>query len=166
MTSQSAHISIVPFEPEYTTSIINLIVSIQREEYGLPITAQDQPDLHDIPHFYQKGKGNFWVALYQNTVVGTIAILDIGRGQGALRKMFVNRDFRGSAYGTAKLLLTTLLDWSKTHQISEIYLGTTDKFLAAHRFYEKSGLKEISKSELPKQFPVMKIDTKFYKYKR
>jgi N-acetylglutamate synthase-like GNAT family acetyltransferase len=164
MASQDTHISIIPFIPEYTTSVINLIVAIQREEFGLTITAQDQPDLHDIPHFYQTGKGNFWIALHQQTVIGSIALLDIGAGQADLRKMFVHREFRGSVYGTAKLLLTTLLEWAKTHRISEIYLGTTAKFLAAHRFYEKNGFTEISQAELPEQFPVMSVDTRFYQY--
>jgi GNAT superfamily N-acetyltransferase len=164
MPSQDAGISIVPFTPAYTASVISLIVSIQREEFGLAITSQDQPDLHDVPDFYQTGRGNFWIALYQGSVVGSIALLDIGHNQAALRKMFVQREFRGSTHGTARLLLTTLLDWAKAHQVSEIYLGTTAKFLAAHRFYEKNGFTEISKSQLPAQFPVMNVDTKFYRY--
>lgn len=164
MTSQNRPISIIPFIPEYTTSVINLIVSIQREEFGLNITAQDQPDLHEIPHFYQTGKGNFWIALHQQRVVGSIALLDIGAGQAALRKMFVHRDFRGPVYGTAQLLLTALLDWAKTHQIGQIYLGTTAKFLAAHRFYEKNGFTELAQADLPAQFPIMSVDTKFYQY--
>ena len=164
MPSHDASISIVPFTPEYTASVISLIVSIQREEFGLAITAQDQPDLHDIPNFYQTGQGNFWIALHQQTVVGSIALLDIGHGQAALRKMFVQREFRGSTYGTARRLLTTLLDWAKAHRIGEIYLGTTAKFLAAHRFYEKNGFTELSKSQLPAQFPIMNVDAKFYRY--
>jgi GNAT superfamily N-acetyltransferase len=164
MPSQDIGISIVPFTPEYAASVISLIVSIQREEFGLDITSEDQPDLHDIPNFYQTGRGNFWIALHQRNVVGSIALLDIGHNQAALRKMFVQREFRGSTYGTARLLLTTLLDWAKAHQIGEIYLGTTVKFLAAHRFYEKNGFTELSKSQLPTQFPIMNVDTKFYRY--
>ncbi len=38
-------------------------------------------------HFDQTGKGNFWVALYDDKVVGTISFLDIGNHQVALRKM-------------------------------------------------------------------------------
>jgi RimJ/RimL family protein N-acetyltransferase len=47
--------------------------------------------------------------------------------------------------------------------VTEIYLGTTAEFLAAHRFYEKNGFKEIAKSQLPPAFPIMAVDTKFYK---
>ena len=36
-------------------------------------------------------------------------------------------------------MLDTLLRWCGEHAIDEVYLGTTAKFLAAHRFYEKNG---------------------------
>ena len=44
-----------------------------------------------------------------------------------------------------------------------ILLGTTEKFLAAQRFYEKNGFTEIQKDALPPKFPVMTVDVKFYK---
>jgi N-acetylglutamate synthase-like GNAT family acetyltransferase len=48
--------------------------------------------------------------------------------------------------------------------ITEIYLGTTEKFIRAQRFYENNGFIEIQKQELPKNFPVMDVDVKFYKF--
>ena len=88
----------------------------------------------------------------------------MGKGQAALRKMFVKEQFRGSMHSVAPRLLQVLLDWCKRHNVSKIYLGTTSKFLAAHRFYEMNGFLEIKQSELPVSFPVMSVDTKFYKY--
>jgi hypothetical protein len=46
--------------------------------------------------------------------------------------------------------------------VREIYLGTTARFLPAHRFYEKNGFREITRSELAERFPVIAVDTKFY----
>ncbi len=120
--------------------------------------------MKNIPEYYQKGNGNFWVALHNDKVVGTVSLLDIGGNLVALRKMFVNRDYRGREIGTAQKLLEISLNWAITHGIRKIYLGTTPQFLAAHRFYEKNGFKEISKRDLPETFPIMKVDTKFYKY--
>ena len=144
--------------------VVDLIVSIQQKEFNIPITAEDQPDLSDIPDYYQKNHGNFWVALHNESVVGTISLLDIGNDQSALRKMFVHQHYRGPEKGTARSLLKTLLDWAKSRKLREIYLGTTPFFLAAHRFYEKNGFIEILKKDLPKAFPLMEVDTKFYKY--
>lgn len=154
---------VVPFRPEFENQVVDLILEIQRAEFGMSISAQDQPDLARIPSFYQVRHGNFWVALSGDEVVGTISLLDIGASQGALRKMFVRRDFRGGEFGTAKRLLDTLIAWSAADRIHEIFLGTTPRFLAAHRFYEKNGFDEIAKSLLPKAFPVMEVDTKFYR---
>ncbi|MGE5677932.1 MAG: GNAT family N-acetyltransferase, partial [Pseudomonadota bacterium] len=81
---------------------------------------------------------------------------------GALRKMFVNPEYRGKLYNTAGLLLSELLTWARQQGMGEIYLGTTDKFLAAHRFYEKKGFDLIDRKMLPEAFPVMKVDTRFY----
>lgn len=158
----SAPLSVVRFVPEYAGGVAGLIVPIQREEFGIPITWVDQPDLADIPGFYQRGAGNFWVALSDGIVVGSVALLDIGNSQAALRKMFVAPAYRGREYGTAGLLLDELLAWSGSHGLREIFLGTTAKFLAAHRFYEKNGFREIDRAALPAAFPVMKVDTKFY----
>lgn len=45
-----------------------------------------------------------------------------------------------------------------------IVLGTTPQFVAAHRFYEKNGFIKIDPAELPKSFPVLAVDKKFYQY--
>lgn len=153
---------VAPYAGENPDAIYDLILPIQREEFGVAITREAQPDLADIPAFYQQGNGNFWLAARSGTVVGTIALKDIGNGQAALRKMFVRRQERGS--GVAKALLDTALAWARTRGVTDIFLGTTALYLAAHRFYEKNGFVEIDKSDLPATFPVMSVDTKFYRY--
>jgi N-acetylglutamate synthase-like GNAT family acetyltransferase len=47
--------------------------------------------------------------------------------------------------------------------LNEIFLGTTEKFLAAHRFYEKHGFVQVDKADLPEAFLFMKVDTRFYR---
>jgi GNAT superfamily N-acetyltransferase len=153
---------VAPYGGENPDAIYDLILPIQREEFGVAITREAQPDLADIPAFYQQGHGNFWLAVRSGAVVGTIALKDIGNGQVALRKMFVRRQERGS--GVAKALLDTALVWARARGVTDIFLGTTALYLAAHRFYEKNGFVEIDKSDLPGTFPVMAVDTKFYHY--
>jgi N-acetylglutamate synthase-like GNAT family acetyltransferase len=155
-------LEILPFSAEHGRQVGSLISQIQREEFGIPITLEAQPDLNDVEGFYQQQHGNFWVAISEGKVIGTIALLDLGNGQGALRKMFVERAHRGAGSGVAQRLLETLLAWCESKGVRELYLGTTAKFLAAHRFYEKTGFVEIDKSALPASFPIMTVDTKFY----
>jgi N-acetylglutamate synthase-like GNAT family acetyltransferase len=153
---------IEPFAGQYNAQIIQLISNIQQNEFNLPITPQDQPDLSQIPQFYQQAAGNFWLARLDNQVVGCVALVDIGNGQAALRKMFVQQEFRGSEYKIADRLLKKLLAWSEEQSLKEIYLGTTTAFTAAHRFYEKNGFSPVAREDLPKTFPIMGVDSIFY----
>jgi len=156
-------IEVVPFISEHGDGVVDVILPIQRAEFEIPITLEDRPDLRDVSGFYQRRAGNFWVALAGGEVVGTIALLDIGERRGALRKMFVAAEHRGAARGVAAKLLETLLHWCRERGIDGIFLGTTAKYLAAHRFYEKNGFVEIEVGELPAWFPIMAVGTKFYR---
>src|SRR5690625_7974806 len=71
---------------ENHSQVVDLILQIQQQEYNISITKDDQPDLFTVEKYYQTGNGNFWVALYDKKVVGTISLLDIGNNQVALRK--------------------------------------------------------------------------------
>jgi N-acetylglutamate synthase-like GNAT family acetyltransferase len=156
-------IRIAPFEERYRDDVGQLIVSIQQREFDIPITYDQQPDLRDIPGFYQHHAGQFWLALAGERVVGSIALLDIGDRLGALRKMFVAADCRGPGAGVARRLLDALLDHARARGLRTIYLGTTDKFLAAHRFYEKHGFELVEPATLPASFPRMSVDSRFYR---
>ena len=158
-----ADVQIVPYEDRHLAGIRDLIVPIQRNEFGFSITYEDQPDLHDIPGFYRRGGGGFWVAVDGPEVVGSIALVDIGNAQGALRKMFVKQPYRGASHRIARHLLDRLLDHAAQRRIDEIFLGTTEKFRAAHRFYEKSGFTLVEERALPDRFPRMNVDTRFYR---
>ncbi|GAE25546.1 acetyltransferase [Halalkalibacter wakoensis JCM 9140] len=160
----SKDILVQEYSSNYQAHVLDLILHIQQVEYNISITEEDQPDLFVIDDYYQNGTGNFWIALNNEEVIGTISLLDIGEDQVALRKMFVHKNYRGQTYKTASLLLHTALTWARKQQLHAIYLGTTPQFLAAHRFYEKNGFSSISPGELPERFPVLEVDKKFYKY--
>ena len=157
-------ISIEEYRAEYQQEVVELILQIQQQEYGIQITTEDQPDLFEIESFYQKGNGNFFVAIRNNEVIGTISILDIENDQVALRKLFVKKEYRGSLYKTASSLLTRAMEYASEKSIKQIYLGTTPEFLAAHRFYEKNSFIQIYQEELPSKFPLVKVDRLFYQY--
>lgn len=151
-----------PFRPGDEDAVVGVILPIQREEFGIAITAADQPDLADIPAWYQTGAGQFWLAELDGQAVGTIALKDIGDGAVALRKMFVKPVARG-AIGTAQALLDTALTHARQQGVEAVWLGTTDAFKAAHRFYEKNGFGLVDAAILPAAFPRMAVDTRFYR---
>lgn len=155
---------ITPFGNHDTDEIVDLITAIQIQEFGVATSAEKQPDLRDIPGFYQQGSGNFWLAFIDGELAGTIAIKDVGDGVCALRKMFVKKEYRGKDRRVAAKLMQTLLGWSREKGVRELYLGTVDVYHAAHRFYEKNGFVEVARHEVPESVPLMDVDVKYYRY--
>ena len=147
---------------EHCGQIVNLILPIQQIEFNVPITLDGQPDLLDIERKYHKSGGNFWGAFTNGELTGTIGLIDTGHNTGAIRKMFVKKEFRGKEYGIAQQLLDTLLAYCNDHQIAKLYLGTVQQLKAAHRFYERNGFERINKAEMPTFFPFMQPDDTYY----
>ncbi|NVM66006.1 GNAT superfamily N-acetyltransferase [Mucilaginibacter sp. SG538B] len=146
----------------YCQQIIDIILPIQQIEFNVPITLEAQPDLLDIESNYHQTGGNFWGAIYNEQLVGTIALIAFGDNAAAIRKMFVLKEYRGKELGIAQLLLNNLIDYCKQNNIAHIYLGTVEMLKAAHRFYEKNGFTRLAKQDLPESFPLMAADTIFY----
>jgi GNAT superfamily N-acetyltransferase len=160
----SMSVIVRPFVAADADRVQRFVLAIQRDEFGVPVTLEEQPDLRDVPAYYQKDQGAFWVAMDGAELVGTIGLLDIGHRQGALRKMFVAPSHRGAAMGVGAALLRTCLAWAAARGMSDVLLGTTEQFRAAHRFYEKWGFVPVPREALPEYFPRMRLDTKFYRY--
>jgi GNAT superfamily N-acetyltransferase len=154
---------ITVYTKEFEQQVIEFILNIQQNEFGVPVTIADQPDLLDVENFYCKGKGNFWIATDNKKLIGSIALIDTGNRQSALRKMFVHKDYRGKDKGMGQQLLDHVIGWCRQKGIDEIYLGTFDKLLAAQKFYLKNGFVEVEKQSLPASFPLMQVDNMFFK---
>src|SRR3954463_2886771 len=101
---------IAPWTPADRDEGLAFIVAIQRGEFAIEITAEDQPDLSDVAGAYQAGGGEFWVARAGGEVAGTIAAIRIAADAVALRKMFVAAEHRGGS-GLAARLMETLVGW-------------------------------------------------------
>jgi GNAT superfamily N-acetyltransferase len=116
----------------------------------------------DIEANYIRPGGGFWGAIHEGELIGTIALIDTGHCAGALRKMFVKKEFRGKEPGVAQELLAILIEYCKEKGITDLYLGTVDMLKAAHRFYERNSFQRIKVEDLPSYFPRMMADNVFY----
>lgn len=158
----NAAITIEPLNNADCQSIVDLILPIQQVEFNVPVTLEGQPDLLDLETYYYATGGRFWGAFFDEELIGTIALISTGHKAGALRKMFVKREFRGKELGVARRLLQELLAFCRSRGINELYLGTVDMLKAAHRFYERNGFQRISEADLPPYFPRMAADNRYY----
>jgi len=155
-------IIIQPLDNRYCARIIDVILPIQQIEFNIPVTLEGQSDLLDIETYYIGTGGNFWGAFSQGKLVGTIALIATGHQAGAIRKMFVKKEFRGKDLGIAQQLFTTLVEYCKGPGIADLYLGTVEVLSAAQRFYERNGFHRMEKEQLPAYFPLMPADNVFY----
>ncbi len=146
------------YEPGDHAQVVDLVLPVQQQEFGIPITYEEQADLQDPLAFFG---GRFWVAVDGDRVLGCVGLLDVGEGTGVVRKMFVSADARGT--GAAKALLDALLDGARRDGMTELLLGTTSAYHAAHRFYEKHGFTRVDPDDLPERFPRMAVDSRFYR---
>ena len=134
------------FNHRYNQEAKDLILRILEGEFSH--YDIERPDLNDISNYYQVDKGNFWIALDKDRLVGTVGLKEYD-GIAYIKRMIVHKGYRGK--GLAQSLLHTLIEYSQKQGFLEIYLSTSENLIAANKFYQKEGFIVIS--ELPKQIP-------------
>ena len=139
---------IIAYTDKHKDQTIRLILNILEDEFGY--TGIERPDLQEIPKVYQNdAKSNFWLAISDNEVVGTIAIKNYGNGQGLLKRMYVKQEMRSKGIG--QKLLDALMEFAKKSKYKTIFTSTVEEFASARNFYKKNGFAEIEK--LPENLP-------------
>jgi GNAT superfamily N-acetyltransferase len=155
-------LTITPIFNDHCQQILDVILPIQQIEFNLPITAEAQTDLLNIEVHYHQTGGCFWGAKLDDELIGTIALIATENNAGTIRKMFVKKEYRGKAKGTAQLLLNTLINYTKEAGITDLYLGTVDVLKTAHRFYERNGFEQRKSEEMPSCFRRMGGENVYY----
>lgn len=135
------------YSGKYDDEIISLILNIQNNEAGIGLSLQEQPDLLDIRRFYQQNGGEFWLALSDDKVIGTIGLMIKERQCTVLKKFFVKKEFRAQKVGLA--LYNELLKYAKNAGVHHIILDTPSVAHASHKFYEKAEFHKICTADLP-----------------
>ncbi len=151
---------IITYQDKYWQQATDLILHIQNEEAKISLPLDEQPDLLDIPQSYQIPGGQFWLAVEDNTVVGTLALMNKGQGHGVLKKFFVKEDYRNKKVGYQ--LYQKLLEFAKEKGITTILLDTPSVAKASHRFYERAGFQRIGREEAPFAYDYPDRDSYLY----
>lgn len=138
---------IITYQDKFKIQIIDMILNIQNNEAKINLPLEEQPDLQDIPNYYEKNDGVFLVAIENDEVIGTIALMNYNNGNGVLKKFFVKKEYRNKGIG--RVLFSTLHTFAKDHGFHTVLLDTPSVAKDSHRFYEKSGFRKISENELP-----------------
>ena len=145
---------------KYDDEIIDLILSIQNGENHIGLTLDEQPDLKAIKANYSGKDGEFWTALDDDKLIGTIGLMMKPDGYAVLKKFFVHKDYRSQKIGLK--LYMTLLDFAKSHGVKHIFLDTPAVAKQSHIFYEKAVFRKIDISELPVEYSFPDRDSAIY----
>lgn len=132
---------------KHDDEIISLILEIQNNEAKIDLSLQEQPDLLDISQSYQQNGGEFWVALSDGKVIGTIGLMLKEQNCAVMKKFFVKKEYRSQKIGLA--LYRELLKFAKDAGVRHIILDTPSVAHESHKFYENAGFCKIDATELP-----------------
>lgn len=141
---------IITYQEKYKNQVIDLILHIQNDEAKISLSLEEQPDLMDIDSCYRKSGGEFWVAVENDSVVGTIALMPKDSGNGVLKKFFVHKDYRGKKVGYA--LYCNFIEFARKNNIRTIILDTPSVARESHIFYERVGFVKINHEKLPFEY--------------
>lgn len=148
------------YSGKYDDEIISLILSIQNGEAKIGLSLQEQPDLLDIHRNYQLPGGEFWLALSDGRVIGTIGLMLKENHCAILKKFFVKKEFRSQKVGLS--LYNELLKYAVSKEVHYIILDTPAVAHVSHKFYERAGFTRISAEELPIPYTYPDRDSRLY----
>jgi len=145
---------IVPYKDVHQNGIENMMHTIAGE-FNEQITGNPTSKTPIVPDKY-------WVAIHNGVVIGTVGVLVVATDFGVLKKMILQKEFRGKETGISKKLLETVIKWCMENKVSKLYLGTMNQFKAAQSFYIKNGFTQILENELPSNFLQNPLDNVFF----
>lgn len=161
MNSKSAY-EIRLFQLADQARVECLVLSIQRHEYGLDLSAENQPDLRDVAGFFSGARSAFWVAeADEDGVVGCIGLQDLGGDACAMRKFMVHASWRG-ARGVAQALLAVFEGHALLQGMPLMSLSTVSNTVAAQRFYERNHFTRCDRTAMPANFTPGALDSVFF----
>jgi ribosomal protein S18 acetylase RimI-like enzyme len=133
----SMDVEIGVFRPEHASRFAELNRE-WLEEYNLMEPSNEEQLADPQGHFLSRG-GQIFVALHDDTVIGTCAVVPHGVGEFELAKLAVSSEFRGQ--GVARRLVQRCIDYAQEQGARRVILVSNSQLHAALRLYESFGFK-------------------------
>ena len=130
--------SIRPVTAADVPAVVDLVTRTLAEfnlRFGVG-TPTDEP-IRSLPSSYTDAGGAFWVAVADNTIVGTCGVYPVEPGIFELRKMYLDPAARGT--GVAARMLDAAIDFARSKGATAIVLDTLTEMTRAIAFYEHHG---------------------------
>jgi ribosomal protein S18 acetylase RimI-like enzyme len=128
------NIVILPFQPKYQSEAKNLILAGLAEHWGA-LDQSKNPDLDNISSSYSNGM--FLVALQDNKIIGTGAIIPKSNNSAEIVRMSVIANMRRNGIG--RMILSKLCEYAKSKGYKRVVLETTENWHEVIEFYKRFG---------------------------
>ncbi|MCM1293855.1 MAG: hypothetical protein NC230_09825 [Bacteroides sp.] len=99
---------ILQYDKKYETATIALILNIQNNEAKINLTLSEQPDLIDIESSHISRGGNFWIAVDNGQVIGTIALMNLNDGMSIIPIPTATAYFTNSTCRSGRCVLQSI----------------------------------------------------------
>lgn len=125
------------------------------ERASTPGIENMRADAMRLPGVYVAPLGAIWLAQSSDGAIGCVALRPLPDGVGEVKRMYVDRGWRGKGVGRA--LLETLIARARTLGYHHLRLGTLSDMSAARSLYQSLGFAPIERYRADEM-----VDTEFY----
>jgi len=138
--SDGEMIEIIPYKDSYKASLRKL--TLEWLEKYVSVEPEDELFLDDPGQYVFSKDGAIYLALYDNAMVGTVALYKLAERNYELAKLAVTESYKGKRIGCALIEhgIATCRGWGA----DTITLFTTKRLEAAYRLYLKYGFREVA----------------------
>lgn len=141
LAPDSGRIAIRSFQKKDLGHIIDRHEALYAEEYGLNAEFKDYvaDAMHKFSESFDPRAENLWIADYDGTAVGCIAIVRVDEQTAQLRWFLVEPEMRGK--GVGNLLMQTAVDFCSEKGYRRVVLWTLSILEAARHLYGRFGFR-------------------------
>ncbi len=131
-----------PYRDEDKRHVVRLISRVLGE-FGYKYSRQLDRDLLNIPQYYFRRGGNFWVLAHNGRIVGTLGISRVKGTVCKLRRFYISKRYRHRGWGI--LLYKKALVFVRRKGYREIWTSTTPRFKDSLRFQQRAGFQHTKR---------------------
>jgi putative acetyltransferase len=136
-------------------AVRQLVLAHVEERASMPGIEHMRADAMRLPGPYVPPRGAIWLASTGTDAIGCVALRPLAEDTGEVKRMFVDRAWRGRGVGRA--LLETLIARARSLGYHRLRLGTIADMTAARALYHSLGFVPIERYRADEM-----VDTEFY----
>ncbi|GAB3690727.1 GNAT family N-acetyltransferase [Spirosoma flavus] len=138
-------ISIIPYDPAYQPDFKRL--NVEWISHYFTVEKHDLEQLDEPEKYILPNKGQIFFAKEGDTILGCVAIVNMGESGFELAKMAVSPEARGKGIG--KKLCVAAIDYAREIGVKTLWLESNRRLTPALTMYASVGFREVPSVPTP-----------------